>query len=88
MTFPWVSRELYERVQEDLRRSQDERKELLDLLLQQSGVVPLKALAEALQDPASPEAESMVDKTTGALTIAGLRQMAQDAANRKAGRMA
>lgn len=84
---PWVSRELYERVKEDLRKSEDERKALLDRLLGNSGIAPLQALSEILPEPTSKEAEHMVDKTTGALTISGIRKMAQDAANRRAGRL-
>lgn len=88
MKLPWVSRELYERAVEDLRRSEDERKELLDRLLSASGVAPLQALAEILPDPKSAEAEEMVDKTRGSLSIAAIRQMAQDAAFKRAGRTA
>jgi len=83
---PWVSRELYERAVEDLRKSEAERKELLDRLLSASGVAPLQVLAEMLPDPKSAEAEEMVDKTTGSLSIAAIRQMAQDAAFKRAGR--
>lgn len=61
---------------------------MLDRVLGNSGIAPLQALADSLPDPASKEAEQMVDKTTGALTISGIRQMAQDAANRRAGRLA
>lgn len=88
MKFPFVSRELYERVQEDLRKSEDERKALLDRLLGNSGIAPLQALADILPDPASKEAEDLVDKTTGALTPSSLRRMAQDAAYKRSGRLA
>lgn len=88
MKSPFVSRALYERALEDLRRSEEERKSLLDRLLAVSEVAPLQALAEILPDPKSSEAENLIDKTTGALTISGLRQMAQDAAWKRSGRLA
>lgn len=85
---PWVSRELYERVQEDLRKSEGERLALLDRLLGSSGIAPLQALAEILPDPASKEAEAMVNPLTGVLDGSAIRRMAQDAANKRAGRLA
>lgn len=85
---PWVSRELYERVKEDLRKSEDERKALLDRLLGNSGISPLQDLAEILPDPASKDAQDLVNTATGELSGAAIRRMAQDAANRRAGRLA
>ncbi len=87
MKNPFVSRELYERVLLELEECKQERKALTERLLTQgNGLSAVEALAEVLPNPASPEAESLVDKTTGALTISGLRQMAQDAAYKRAGR--
>ena len=84
--FPWVSRELYERVSDDLRRSEDERKRLLDLLLGQADTTPLQALSGILPDPTSREAEDLLDPVTGELSGAQIRKMAQAAANKRAGR--
>jgi len=80
MRYPWVSRELYDRVAADLERSERERKELIDRVLEQTGRAPAGT-------EVSPQSEDLVDKTSGALTIAGLRQMAQDAAYKRAGRV-
>ena len=83
MSFPWVSRELYDAKCEELRRSEEERKALLDRLLAQAGVspvTPLETLAAALPPPASPEAEALVDPQTGIVSIASLRAAATKAA--------
>lgn len=82
MRFPWVSRELYNRVNDELLKSEKERKELLDVILGRTA-----GLAELLPDPKSPAAEELIDPTTGILDARKLRMMAQDAANKRAGKI-
>lgn len=98
MKWPWVSRETYQRVVDDLKRSETERKELLDRLLVQSGVAPLQQLAEALPAPGTAEAEAMVDPRTGELKAdalpvlnlnspSGMKRFVQAEMNKRAGRL-
>jgi hypothetical protein len=73
MKWPWVSRELYE-------KAEAERKQYLDLLL-----APLKPVVEVIPPLIGVEdAKEAVDQATGVISAAKLRQMAQDAANKRA----
>lgn len=89
---PWVSREFHETVtndlREQLRKSELERKELLDRVLGAPTFDSVaEGLAEALPRPGTREAEEVVDSITGALTPSGLRRMAETAAFKAAGRL-
>ncbi len=83
MSFPWVSRELYDRVCADLKESREERLRLLDRIIGKEEPLALSAIAAALPDPGTPEAESMVNPATGQLKIEDVRRIAQEAANRR-----
>lgn len=86
MRWPWVSRALYDRVVEDLRQSEVERKQLLDRAL---GMAP-EASVEAVERLLTERAEDgeLFPTTETPASPAGLRLMAQNAAFRKAGRVA
>ena len=85
---PWVSRELYDAKCEELRRSEEERRGLLDRLLASKGVDPLTAvtaLAEVLPAAGTKEVEELVDPVSGQLTIGKVVAFAE--AEAKAGRV-
>lgn len=86
MGMPWVSRELYDRVLAELESVKQEKRELLDALLIQSGVaVPSASIAPA--PPESPEDEERAfARIADSSTPSGLRKMAQEAAYAAAGR--
>lgn len=90
MKLPWVSRELYERTLEDLRRSELERRELLDRLIgaPPGDVVTPEALIAAMTKTATEDPEVFSPATMSPETPSGLRKMAQHEANRRAGRVA
>lgn len=82
MKFPWVSRELYERVSKELERSEKERRELLDTIL---GRMAEAVVAEAVTAPGTSDADEVVDPVTGRLDADKLRRMATKAAYQRAG---
>lgn len=84
MRFPWVSRELYNRVVSDLEESRKDRRELLDIILGKT--------AEVAQPAAPPEEEldvnSVTNPITGKLDADKLRRMATKAKAVQAGLIA
>lgn len=86
MSWPWVSRDLYERTLADLKKSERRRKALLKKL--RAIPVSAEALADELTRRAEEDPEKFIPASMTPETPSGLRKMAQHAANVKAGRVA
>jgi hypothetical protein len=74
---PWVSRELYNRVEAELQRSEKERRELLEVLL---GKTP-----DVAAEPKEPEIDDILNPVTGRLDADKLRRIATRAKAVQAG---
>lgn len=86
MKWPWVSRALHERVLQELHDSEVERKQLLDRALGMAPEASVEAVERMLSEKAEEGELFPVTETTA--SPAGLRLMAQNAAFKRAGRVA